>query len=84
MVYMGDGKYKPEHRIVMEEALGRPLADHENVHHINGDRADNRLENLELWSTSQPSGQRIEDKVAWAKELLAQYESSALNEPAIH
>lgn len=63
-----------QHRFVMEQALGRELREGENVHHLNGMRDDNRLENLELWSTSQPSGQRIEDKTAWAKEWLAMYE----------
>jgi hypothetical protein len=57
----------------MEQILGRELLPDENVHHINGDRADNRVENLELWSTSQPAGQRIPDKVAWAREILDRY-----------
>ena len=69
---------RPEHRVVMERVIGRKLMAHENVHHINGVRYDNRPENLELWSVSQPAGQRIPDKVKWAKQILAHYEPTAL------
>ena len=63
-----DGKWVMQHRLVMAQILGKPLQQTDRVHHKNGDRQDNRPENLELWSgvgTSKkdPPGVRVVDKV---------------------
>lgn len=62
-----------EHRLVMEYHIGRPLLPEETPHHRNGDRSDNKIGNLELWSSKQPAGQRVADKLAYAREILALY-----------
>jgi len=65
--------YIREHRLMMSNIIGRPLLKNENVHHINGNKLDNSPVNLELWNTYQPAGQRVEDKIKWAKEILELY-----------
>lgn len=71
-----DGKKVGAHRKIMSQIIGRPLLREEEVHHINGIRGDNRPENLELWTTSQPKGKRVKDLLIWAKELIKKYENT--------
>ena len=67
-----NGRVQASH-LVMYEYIKRPLNKGETVHHKNGIRLDNRIENLELWSHSHPPGQRVVDKIKWCIEFISEY-----------
>lgn len=62
-----------EHRVVMEEKLGRPLFPDETVHHRNGVRHDNRERNLVLRIQAHGPGLTIPEALAWADEIARRY-----------
>ncbi len=66
--------WQPEHRLVMEQILGRSLETGEIIHHKNGIRIDNSPSNLELCLKFQPHGQRVVDVIAYCKTLIKKYE----------
>lgn len=62
-----------EHVVIMSQQIGRALLPEETVHHKNGVKDDNRPENLELWASNHPSGQRTEDLVEHYMAGLVKY-----------
>lgn len=62
-----------EHRYVMEQHLGRALQPGETIHHRDGDRQNNKIENLELHVSNHGPGQEIHDVIAWCIAMLRRY-----------
>jgi hypothetical protein len=85
MVRVEGGRYLLEHREVMAEIIGRPLAPWEEVHHKNTLRSDNHPSNLELWVKPQPRGARPIDLAAWVAEFYPEeLERLGWTRPACH
>lgn len=53
VIYSSDGRRILEHRWVMEQHIGRRLTSKEHIHHIDGDRSNNNIGNLEILTRSQ-------------------------------
>lgn len=83
LVRAEDGSLVREHRYVMERMLGRSLRSDEHVHHRNGDRTDNRLDNLELLSRNDHLRLHAPDRLpkGWAHHFDSCQSCGTTNRP---
>lgn len=67
-----DGKQKYEHRIVMEKFLGRLLTFNEIVHHLDGNKRNNELKNLELIGRGVHAGNHTRERAKYVEIICAE------------
>ena len=67
-----------EHQLIYQMYHGITLKKNQNIHHKNGVRNDNHIDNLELWDTSQPAGQRVMDKISYYFKLIKSHSDNPL------
>ena len=69
ILLVGEGKYKLEQQIVMENKLGRKLKPPEIIHHINGDKLDNDISNLKIMTRKEHTGFHRKISIKNKKEM---------------
>ena len=65
MIWVGKRKYRPEHVLVLEKYLGRRLKANEVVHHIDGNRINNSIKNLQLFNSHRDHARKHYHSGEW-------------------